>query len=102
MNKKREKVIRDIMKGMNAALDAKDFSDSTLKRFETQLNRVLDDEQEAYDNIPESLQLSDRAMRSEECIELLEDAISMLDTPDDNPEDSLLAAYDSLEEIFDV
>jgi len=39
----------------------------------------LDDEQDAYDNMPENLQGSDRGMESEEAQESLESAIEALE-----------------------
>lgn len=38
------------------------------------LELILDEEQETYDNIPENLQDSDRAVASEEAIEIMEEA----------------------------
>ena len=43
------------------------------------VEQVLDEEQEAYDNMPENLQYSDRGCISEECIDALEEAVSSLE-----------------------
>lgn len=40
-----------------------------------ELESVLEEEQEAFDNIPESLQESERGERIQECIEYLETAV---------------------------
>ena len=44
-----------------------------------QLETVKDEEQEAYDNLPEGLQQADRGQASEQAISALEDAISSLE-----------------------
>lgn len=45
-----------------------------------QVEQVLSDEQEYYDNLPENLQSSTRAQTSEEAISNIEEAIGELDT----------------------
>lgn len=53
------------------------------------LEMVLNNEQEAYDNIPESLQESERAEESEEAINTLDDVLS-----------NISDAIDMLEGVF--
>ena len=62
MNKERRKRITD-----------------AIKRIESLVQDILDDEIDAYDNIPENLQESDRAIESEEAQENLEAAIDALE-----------------------
>lgn len=44
----------------------------------SELETIKDDEQDVYDNIPENLQATDRAMESEDAINTLEEAIDNL------------------------
>jgi len=65
MNKQRRKALEEIigkLENQKAAIEA-----------------ILDEEQEAYDNIPESLQDTDRANQIYENIDALEDAIANLE-----------------------
>lgn len=57
-----------------------------IKRIESLIEDILSDEQEAYENMPEGLQMSDNGIASEEAqdnldaaIESLEDAINYLE-----------------------
>ena len=45
----------------------------------SQLETIKDEEQEAYDNLPEGLQQAERGQASEQAISCLEDAISSLE-----------------------
>lgn len=70
------------------------------------LESVLFDEEDAYDNIPENLQGSWRAMESEDAIDALNDAIDLLtdmqsasDADADETEDKIQEAIDALEGI---
>lgn len=60
MNAKRRKAIDKIV--------------SKLEELQADLERVREEEQDAYDNTPESLQESDRYSESEEAISAMEDA----------------------------
>lgn len=66
MNRQRRAEIR---KAINLIIDAKDI-----------LENVLAEEQEAFDNLPESLQYSAKGEEMEDNISLLEDFIEYLDT----------------------
>ena len=61
MNNKRRKEISKIV--------------STLEDVRDRLNEVVDEEQSAFDNMPESIQGSDRGCDSEEAIGYLSDAL---------------------------
>lgn len=50
-----------------------------IKKIEYLVQSILDEEQEAYDNMPESLQMSTNGMNSEEAQESLEAAIDALE-----------------------
>lgn len=65
MNKVRRELLRDAQERLESV---KDF-----------IEAILEDEQEAYDNMPENLQYSERGEKAEECISALEDAISNLE-----------------------
>lgn len=72
MNKERRKKVSDAI--------------AAIGKIETLIQNILDDEQEAYDNMPEGLQMSENGMISEEAqenldlaIESLEEAISYLE-----------------------
>ena len=62
MNKERRKRIKD-----------------AIRKIESLVQNILDEEQDAYDNMPESLQMSDNGMVSEEAQESLEAAIEALE-----------------------
>lgn len=48
------------------------------------LDLIMDDEQQAYDNLPESIQESERGEHMESVIEAIEDAISSIDDARDS------------------
>ena len=62
MNAQRRKYI---MKAIGMVADARSY-----------LEEALQEEQEAFDNMPENLQYSERGERMEECIARLEDMVS--------------------------
>lgn len=53
------------------------------------LDSVAEEEREAYDNLPESLQYSERGERMEECAEAIEYASSELSDQIDNLNDAI-------------
>ncbi len=65
MNRERRRQLRQ----WNAKIEA----------LKSELENILCDEQDCYDNIPENLQGSSRAMDSEEAIEQMEEAIEIVD-----------------------
>ena len=46
----------------------------------SKLQQVIDDEQFAYDNMPENLQYSMRGEESEECLEYLNEALELIES----------------------
>lgn len=89
MNNQRRKEIADLRKRMES-----DF-DNLKSNFADEISAIRDAEQEAFDNLPESLQMGDRGQAMEEAISNLEDAESELDNID--IEDAL-SALDSAAE----
>lgn len=65
-----------------------------IEEIKEDLQGVLDEEEEAYENLPESIQGSERGEQMQEYIEALEEAIDSLDEFD---ADEL---YTSIEEII--
>lgn len=55
--------------------DAKDSLDEII----ASLNEIKDEEQDAYDNMPESLQSSDRGTRMTDAIDAIDEAISSVE-----------------------
>lgn len=52
------------------------------------VDQVKDDEQDAYDNLPESFQESDKGQRMEEAIDHLTDALNAIEEAGDCIEDA--------------
>ena len=73
MNKTRRKELTDVINGLNEMQDKDD-----LYSWINDLENIKDDEEYYYDNIPENLQSSQRACDSEEAIDNLNEAISIL------------------------
>lgn len=57
---------------------------NAIEELKTQLESVRDDEQDAFDNMPESLQESERGETMQEAIDNMEYAIDNLDDAIDN------------------
>lgn len=65
MNKQRRKWINELIEKVSALQD--------------EIDEVLQEEQECFDNMPESLQSSERGEIAEEAISNLEEALSCID-----------------------
>jgi hypothetical protein len=72
MNKDRRKALRDIQDQLD---NIPSFDD-----LKGELQDVLDAEQEAYDNMPESLQNGDNGQRMQAALECIQAAIDALDS----------------------
>ena len=48
------------------------------------LQKILDEEQETFDNMPEGLQSSERGMNSENAIDIMEETMEILDNAINN------------------
>lgn len=58
-----------------------------IERAQSRLQGVLDEEQEAFDNMPEGLQCSERGENMEDAISAMEDCIDSLSDVTDELED---------------
>lgn len=86
MNRVRRKSLKD-------ALGKMDELSTVLENVKDAIQAVLDEEQEAYDNLPEGLQEAERGQQMQEYIEALEgvvDSLGDLDVED---------LYSTIEEI---
>ena len=75
MNNARRKEIAAIVDKLDALHDL-------VSEIQESIDTLRDDEQEAFDNMPESLQQSSRGCASEEAVSSLSDASSMLEDLD--------------------
>lgn len=85
MNNQRRKQIRNIEKNIDMAYNTCDefFIDSIISDIED----VLMEEESCYDNLPESLQYSERAYKMEVAIDNLQEAIDVLEDIDFDVDD---------------
>lgn len=70
MNKERRKAIADLIEDIEKI----DFED-----IKSRIENIRDEEQEYFDNMPESFQMGDKGQRAEEAISYLEEADSAVD-----------------------
>lgn len=73
MNAKRRKALVALV---GEAYDLRDKLDELKGQFE----ELRDEEEECYDNLPESLQDSERGERMQECIDFIDDLLNELDS----------------------
>lgn len=85
MNNQRRKQIRNIEKNIDSAYNTCDefLIDSIISDIES----VLMEEESCYDNLPESLQYSERAYKMEVAIDNLQEAIDVLEDIDFDVDD---------------
>ena len=76
MNKQRRNKIKNIINWLEKLTENDLKSINIIK---LNIEKVLDEEQDAYDNIPENLQYSRRGEESEEAIDSLQEAYDFLD-----------------------
>jgi flagellar biosynthesis chaperone FliJ len=72
MNNQRRKAIQEVMEQLSAPLD-------TITDLKEQLEAIMDEEQEYYDNMPESLQGGEKGDMAQEAIDQISEAVSTLD-----------------------
>ncbi len=65
-------------KELAAIVDLANKLSTLLDEIRNDLENIRDEEQDAYDNMPEGLQASERGENSEAAISQMEDALSML------------------------
>lgn len=102
MNNARRKQIYDLQTLLELLKTS--FNQVTLHTCINLLEGIKSDEEDAYDNMPESLLCSTRGMASEEAIERLEEALEYLNEisgikDPDKIEDGLDCAIDSLYDV---
>ena len=66
-------------RGINELKTQIDFVNKQLKEASKKLSFILNEEQDAFDNMPEGLQSSYRGMCSEDAIDNMEEASEILD-----------------------
>lgn len=88
MNKERRKVIDEIIVALGRL-------QSEAQNASQAATNVLDEEQEAFDNLPESLQDGDKGMDMQTAIDNLENAISLIDDIDNMVEDIVSTLEDA-------
>lgn len=91
MNEARRRRIRKVIKAVSSPNQDWDA-------IQMELSDLLDEETEAMENIPESLQESDRYYICEESVDYLETALSAADVDIDDPESCL----EAIDEIVDA
>jgi hypothetical protein len=79
MNKERRKALRVIMGHM-------EMIETLRQEARDMLSDVLDEEQEALENMPESLQESERGQQMQEYIEIMEEVLDGFDDLDEHRE----------------
>ena len=86
MNNTRRNEIRRIIRSLSAVVSGDEISSEQARQvldYRHDIEDVLDEEQDAFDNMPEGLQSSYRGEISEESIDYLSEAIDGLDDIDD-------------------
>lgn len=76
MNNERRKTLQQIIRELNEVFER-------LEEIKGDLENVRDEEQEAFDNMPESLQNGDRGQAAEAAISALDNALDYFPEPDD-------------------
>ena len=80
MNAARRKTIANLSKDLTAMQEELETLMGRLEDVMTAIESVKDEEQEAYDNMPEGLQQGERGQASDAAIQQLEDAEQALDS----------------------
>ena len=90
MNKARKKAIKKALELFYSEID------EARNKLEEVIESARDDEQDAYDNTPESLTCTERYYNMEECIDAMDEVISYLE------DETGIGAYESLEALTDT
>lgn len=85
MNNARRKLINQIVERLNnfEASDS-DTDKEFLEGIQSDIENIKDEEQDAFDNMPEGLQQSERGQASEQAVENLDEACGNIQTLIDN------------------
>lgn len=92
MNNTRRKAIRTVIKALQEPKIDWDW-------IESELNDVLDDETDAMESIPESLQDTDRYTTCEESVGFLEEAIDCIDEEDEDAAETIIEVLSQIDGI---
>lgn len=92
MNNARRKMIRAIIKRLQGP--SPDWTS-----IESDLNDLLDEETDAMDNIPDSLQDTDRYQICEESVEYLDEAIGYIEPEDPDSAENVITALRQIDGI---
>lgn len=82
MNNKRRKQIETAIEKTQSAIELLEEAENILTETLGEIEEIESDEQDAYDNLPESFQMSDKGEAMEEAVSNLQDAEGYLDTDD--------------------
>ena len=104
MNKKRRKRISDVIYKIEFVKRHRDSLSTGLEEIKNELEDILYEEEDYFDNMPENLQGSIRGEAAEEAIDYLTEAIDSLEvaigeTEDENINEELENAVDNLRYI---
>lgn len=101
MNNKRRKEILNVINRIELKISAENLSAEFIKQENNVISNILFDEEEAFENMPESLQGSERGDISQEAQDNLRCAIDALDEAGSClSEDNLDGVIDALEEAI--
>lgn len=79
MNNKRRKQIETAIEKTQSAIELLEEAENILTETLGEIEEIESDEQDAYDNLPESFQMSEKGEAMEEAVSCLQDAESNLD-----------------------
>lgn len=98
MNNKRRKKIKTIIKTLEATQKLNNYN--FIESIKDEIENILYEEEDAYDNMPENLQYSMRGEESNDAIDSLQEAIDALDEAIDifNEFDDLKDEYNNTED----
>lgn len=99
MNKERRKRIASVI----TKLERKDYALETMQEILPELERILMEEEDAFSNMPEGIQMSDRGSDSEEAQENIQSAIDSIEEYVDFfiNEENAQEQEDKVEDLFD-
>ena len=92
MNNARRKAIRGIIRSIEKG-------NPNWNMIESELYNILDEETYAMENIPESLQDSDRYITCEESVGYLDDAIGCIDPEDEDAAENVINALAQIDGV---
>jgi chromosome segregation ATPase len=99
MNKQRRSAIAKLMQELSTVSEQYTALLGRVEDIKSQLETLHDEEDEAYQNMPESLQQSDKGQVSDQAVSSLEDVLGQLSdlTDGDNPFDEAITRLESIE-----